>query len=101
MQVHIRQFELGVKGPFPTSKAVALNLEKWKKLEEIYVDDIGLIVTNFDENVDCKINLETNRQLKYTPVVPVPGFGCNGAHKERDFLDLYTVVIPKEFNGSG
>ncbi|KAJ8311904.1 hypothetical protein KUTeg_010544 [Tegillarca granosa] len=63
MQVHIRQFEIGAKGPFPTSKGVALNLEKWKKLEEMHADDIDLSVNNFDkndENVACKIHLGSN-----------------------------------------
>ncbi|KAJ8319640.1 hypothetical protein KUTeg_002820 [Tegillarca granosa] len=63
LKIHIRQYEVGNKGRYPTNRGVALNLEKWKKLEELYSSEVDTLINKFDregETVDCKYHLGSN-----------------------------------------
>lgn len=63
IQVHIRLYEVGFRGPYPTKKGVALNLEMWKKLEERYVEDIDEAVklfANKEIEVETRIHIGSN-----------------------------------------
>lgn len=63
LKVHIRQYEKGDNGLFPTNRGIALNLEKWKKLEELYSEEIDQSVAQFrnaTEEVDLMQHLGSN-----------------------------------------
>ncbi|KAJ8299912.1 hypothetical protein KUTeg_021431 [Tegillarca granosa] len=47
LKVHIRQYEKGINGLFPTNRGIVLHLEKWKKLEELYSEKADQSVTRF------------------------------------------------------
>ncbi|KAJ8303809.1 hypothetical protein KUTeg_018732 [Tegillarca granosa] len=60
IQVHLRLYQVGFRGSYPTKKGVALNLEMWKKLEERYIEDIDYAIKNFDnkeEEINTRIHL--------------------------------------------
>lgn len=88
MQVHIRQFEIGDRGRYPTTRGVALNLEKWKKLEEVYVKDIDYIVENFrhgeEKTLNCKIHLGSNIYITVKHPIARVDIRCWWLPQDRD-----------------
>lgn len=40
IQVHIREYAKGANGLYPTKKGIALDLEKWKQIDELYYKDV-------------------------------------------------------------
>ncbi|KAJ8313181.1 hypothetical protein KUTeg_009261 [Tegillarca granosa] len=73
MQVHIRQYTLGNNGLYPTKKGIALNLEQWKRLDELYYNDVNENITACvnKKPVDYKVHLGSNMYVTVKSGYPV------------------------------
>ncbi|KAJ8299965.1 hypothetical protein KUTeg_021484 [Tegillarca granosa] len=81
MQVHIRQYTLVINGLYPTKKVIALNLEQWKRLDELYYDRINENINDcVNKNpVDYKVHLGSNIG---NPVVNIRKWFMPDGHSE-------------------
>lgn len=83
-QIHIREYAHGNNGLYPTRKGIALGLDQWKQIDELYYSEI---IECIDKKEDYKQHLEAN-----VYVTIQKGFQCVNIRKWFLPPDEATIV---------